>query len=424
MLKTYYFLAMLVFLSSWRSVAQDKGISITGTIVDKATNTPIPFANIQLRGSGIGTASNAEGKFLLRLDSVSRNAFLVISSMGYQSSTLNLSEVNLKNETIVRLAEASIELKEIVVTPFTAQAIMMKVIDNLKTNYNAPPHRLDAFYRTTFQNDGNFTRLLEAAVFITDKKGALFGPRTIEIREIRKAKDIRTDPWKTYDGYLNDLVRNHPLQGRWWDFLNQKKLDQFDISIEETRLQDLDAYTVLSLVPKDSSPQRAYTARLIVKESNSAVVDITILWRPELSSNFSWAWEARKDEKFVADWQQSHYAYQEFNGFYYLKSAEWQRIGKVVKLSDNSTVYKTESFDELLVTKILSGKFPTASTSSNPDVYEVADNLPYHPAFWAGYNRPVDSQRFIKAKKEMEKTEKLATQFEKNTGKKAAKRKQ
>ena len=140
-----------------------------------------------------------------------------------------------------------------------------------------------------------------------------------------------------------------------------------------------------------------------------------------------WSWEKRQDEKFVADWQQSHYTYQEFKGHYYLKSAQWHCVGKVVAISDGKKKYDTESFDELLVFAIVpspargasagkAGKFDNAKGTANMDIYEVADHLPYHEDFWKTFNRPVDSQRFIKAKKEMERDENLEAQFRKYTG--------
>lgn len=90
--------------------------------------------------------------------------------------------------------------------------LLVGAIENFKKNYKTTPHRLEVFYRTTFQQDGSFMRLLEAAIYV-HSNGKVRNGQDIEFRHIRKSADLCTDKWQIYDGYVNHLVHNHPAIG-------------------------------------------------------------------------------------------------------------------------------------------------------------------------------------------------------------------
>ncbi|WP_162055777.1 carboxypeptidase-like regulatory domain-containing protein [Pontibacter pamirensis] len=64
---------------------QDDKISITGTVLDKATDTPIPFASVSVVGREQHVQSNGKGYFTLLLRPEDRRHSLRISSLGYVS---------------------------------------------------------------------------------------------------------------------------------------------------------------------------------------------------------------------------------------------------------------------------------------------------------------------------------------------------
>lgn len=392
-------------------------VEVSGVVRNKKTKEPIAYASIHVDHTGIGTAANPEGKFHLQILSDLKDSTLVISCLGFNKNEIRIAGVLSGVDQVFELEESQQVLEAVEVSPLDAKRVMETAIENINFNYRSDPHRLDAFYRTTIQDDKNFTRLLEAAVYINDSKGNVFGSRDIFIRQIRKSNDLRKDKWRTADGYLTHLVRNHPLQAGHWDFLKKAKLRDFDIEIESTKFQDRQLYYIISMKPKTPTPRVQYDVQLIVNEANFAIVEITIFWKPELGGFYTWAWEQRDSAKFVAHWQQSHYTYQEYEGKYYLQSSQWHRKGKVVNKFDGTTIFNTESLDELLVTNIEKGKFKDEHQFfPTTDVYVIADHLPYNEEFWKTYNRPVDSGHFKKAKREMESVESLDVQFKKYTG--------
>ena len=60
------FLLFLFFISS--SVLAQKG-TVSGTLTDKdMNNEPLPFANVQIKGTTIGTTTDENGKYALNVD--------------------------------------------------------------------------------------------------------------------------------------------------------------------------------------------------------------------------------------------------------------------------------------------------------------------------------------------------------------------
>jgi len=109
MKKTVLQLLVLLLFVSGQVMAQTR--TVTGIVRDKTTNDPIAGANVQVKGTGIGTPTDDGGKFTLSVPESSNT--LVFSFVGYISIEVTIPTSNVVN---VALESASSELEEIVVT--------------------------------------------------------------------------------------------------------------------------------------------------------------------------------------------------------------------------------------------------------------------------------------------------------------------
>ena len=99
--------AMGMWLLSFVAVAQTK---IGGT-VKSSDGSPIPGANVVVKGTTVGTVSGGDGMYSITLNQ--KNAILVFSSIGFQSKEVAVGN----NSTIdVTLTEDVSNLQEVVVT--------------------------------------------------------------------------------------------------------------------------------------------------------------------------------------------------------------------------------------------------------------------------------------------------------------------
>jgi hypothetical protein len=91
-------------------------IKLSGTILDKKTQQPIEYANIGLYEKGVGTVCNAQGKFELIVPNDLINNSLVVSHVGYENTTLPITEFNNHfSELRIELNPAIITLPEITI---------------------------------------------------------------------------------------------------------------------------------------------------------------------------------------------------------------------------------------------------------------------------------------------------------------------
>ncbi len=90
------FLSLFTVVIALQTLAQRSG-SITGLVVGKSTQQPLPFATVQLTGTQNGTNADSSGKF--RLTGITAGTYnLVVSRVGYQPVTLFNIVVNTGNE--------------------------------------------------------------------------------------------------------------------------------------------------------------------------------------------------------------------------------------------------------------------------------------------------------------------------------------
>lgn len=89
------------------------GQTITGVIRDNSTGESVIGAVVTVKGSSLGTTTDLDGKFSLKLDQ-KPPVILVISYVGYQSQEINVSE--LSKGITVKLRAKEVELKDVEVT--------------------------------------------------------------------------------------------------------------------------------------------------------------------------------------------------------------------------------------------------------------------------------------------------------------------
>lgn len=163
---------------------------VEGTIIDKETGKPVPFASIGIVGSSKGTSSNIEGQFSI---SVLEPFSLKITCIGYE--TLVISSVS--EASLIELKPKVTELTAIVILDKTVNArrVMRKAFANIPKNYSTQPFLQKFFYRHYCKDDNAYGRLIEAAVDVWKNDGyrsvqqAAGEKEAIRISQLRRSLD-------------------------------------------------------------------------------------------------------------------------------------------------------------------------------------------------------------------------------------------
>jgi len=106
-------LAFCVLLSFGFAFAQK---TVTGTITDAGNGSTMPGANISVVGMTVGTISDLDGKFTLKVPANGKE--LLFSMVGYESQTILIGEATVFN---VALQEAATSIDEVVVVGYGTQ---------------------------------------------------------------------------------------------------------------------------------------------------------------------------------------------------------------------------------------------------------------------------------------------------------------
>lgn len=93
------------------SFAQGKEVTITGTVVADADNTPLPGANVTIAGTPMGIVTDAEGKFSFTMG-VKAGDQLVVSFIGFVSQTYKIT-AEAKQDITIRLISDNILIEEL-----------------------------------------------------------------------------------------------------------------------------------------------------------------------------------------------------------------------------------------------------------------------------------------------------------------------
>ncbi len=106
--------AGLVLLFSVALLAQEKTFPVAGTVVDAKSKQPMPGASVFCQNTTIGTITNKDGKFFMRLNNGGYD--LVISYTGYETKSMRISNGNTENDSlIIEMSEKDKSLEQVVV---------------------------------------------------------------------------------------------------------------------------------------------------------------------------------------------------------------------------------------------------------------------------------------------------------------------
>lgn len=99
-----------------RSSALPNRYTIQGTVTSKEDGSPLPGINILIKGTSIGTVTDASGNF--QIESAQPNPSLVLSFIGFQTQEITVAD---RNQVNVQMALDVTQLSEVVVTGYGIQ---------------------------------------------------------------------------------------------------------------------------------------------------------------------------------------------------------------------------------------------------------------------------------------------------------------
>jgi len=120
-------------------------LSLSGEVVDATNGRPVPFAQLSLLGTTLGTSSNEDGRFMLSWPAGKGSDTLLVASMGY--ITLRIPVQNNAGEVRLNLVPSPIQLAEVEIVGLTPGEVIRRAVSRIPQNYGPDSVLLKAYVR-------------------------------------------------------------------------------------------------------------------------------------------------------------------------------------------------------------------------------------------------------------------------------------
>ena len=175
-MKTFYsriisvLIAVFLFSGTETTNAQEVNeevnfITVSGVVKDKQNRKRLEYVTISIPGSTIGTITNADGEFSLKIKDSVQARRMQVSHLGYQNGEIGLTGTDMPDQTIWLTPHATM-LDEIIVRAREPRDLVEAAIKKIPDNYDANHSMLTGFYRETAQKGKRYINISEAVIDI------------------------------------------------------------------------------------------------------------------------------------------------------------------------------------------------------------------------------------------------------------------
>lgn len=370
--------------------AKEPIIMLSGKIIDLDNNAPIPYASVSIWKKTIGTMSNIDGEFELKIPNEIKNDTLIFSCMGYQKYLLPIRDFEFEKNSIF-LRPVSIRIKEIKVKAIAALDIINEMLEKISTNYPTEPYLMTTFYRETLQQDEKYMNVSEAVMEILktsysntyrEDRTRLIKGRKNNQERLFKWVDFKMQGGPYYITFL-DVIKTKE------SFLDKDLMTLYKYEIEEVIFYRERPTYVISFKPKIRSDQSMYHGRLYVDRETSALVQTDFGLDKSGLRIAKESMIKKKPKGFNVRPENVSYkvTYKSDNGKWYFNTA-WALVQFKVRSRDDKINSLYTSISDLLITeyeKTDVKRFKSSETFHSDDIFtEIIVN--YDEEFWGKYN--------------------------------------
>ena len=257
----------------------NNGITITGTVRDRETRRSMENVTVTLVGTSIGTVTNADGVFSLKISGALTSRNLEFSHIGYQNTSMLIpatSEItafssnsnpnstsstkqtdtqvfSAKHTVTIWMTPTARQLDEALIFGADARQLVEEALRNIPENYPRTNNQLQSFYRETVQKGQRYISVSEAMMDVYKTPYLRRDPDRDRVRLTKarrlmsqKASDtlaVKVEGGPTQSLYL-DIVKNPDI------LFNLQTLDYYSFILEPYEMMDGRIQYVIRFEPR------------------------------------------------------------------------------------------------------------------------------------------------------------------------------
>ncbi|MDR1880504.1 MAG: carboxypeptidase-like regulatory domain-containing protein [Tannerellaceae bacterium] len=247
--------------------AQEGGdyITVSGVVKDRKSKKTLEYVNVSVPGSNVGTVTNADGEFAIKIKDYEGVKRVEVSHIGYLNASIPLSGKDVEDCTVM-LAPSVNLLDEVVIRARNPQYIVEEAIKKIAVNYSRQPTMLTGFYRETARKGRRYINISEAIIDIykTPYSEQIERDRVqiLKGRSLLSQKKNDTLIVKLLGGpnlsiYV-DIVKNPEV------LLDMETLYYYTYQMEESVMIDSRPQYVIAFTPQAILPYALYYGKLYI----------------------------------------------------------------------------------------------------------------------------------------------------------------
>ena len=254
---------------------------IRGSVYDKDTRDPIIFASVYLVGTNIGTVSNTDGLFIIKVPTSRLSNKIGVSCLGYKNIEIPISELG-KTSNEIQLELERYYIRELTIRKVDAIQLLRDARMKISDNYGDSPAMLTAFYRETIRQNRNYVAISEAVFDVYKAPYSRFvDSDRVKIYKGRKSQDVSkmdTILFRLQGGpyylFMLDIVKNPD------ELISEENMNYYNYFYSglET-VEDRDAY-VIDFDQKQGINMSLYKGKIYIDVNTLAISAIDFMLSP------------------------------------------------------------------------------------------------------------------------------------------------
>jgi len=360
--------------------AQALDAVLRGRVLDAETRQPVPNAQVGIADNRLGTSTNADGLFALRVPAAYQGSALEVALLGYQRYRQALPPLP-GPELVISLKISPANLGNVVVTA-SATGLIREAVRRIPRNYPVQPTRLTGFYRESDEDASTERYDYLAEGLLQVYKPGYQHPRAAGYVRVLQARRVELYRRATTPAELTrvnrqagglvphrfDFVRDRT------EFIDARHFNDYQYGFDaQTTFEGRPVY-VITFGPRPGTDRANFAGRLYLDVRSYAFLGAEWHRTP--------AGIAREHLLSFEATERAYRAYyQQFAGRYYLKSVWYNTLGRPLAglVRHHLAEYLTTSID---TGRVAPPAYPERSQWA--DIF-LRSPVPYDSAFWQSH---------------------------------------
>ena len=137
---------------------------VSGVVKDKFSRKNLDYANVSVAGTKIGTVTNEDGAFSLKIDKTVKSGEVELSHVGYGNMRISVDGTDIPDGTYYLTPEPVVLDEAVAQSPKDPRKLIETALDQIDRNYSDRPNLIVGFYRETVRKRRTYIGVSEAII--------------------------------------------------------------------------------------------------------------------------------------------------------------------------------------------------------------------------------------------------------------------